>query len=375
MPISVIIGKRAGVAIKIRRLVYALVALLLVSLFVASVEARGGNLVISPSGEAIEKIQLAPPDNVVGNMSVSDGFVDFFVTNPSYDIVYRSLKTSFDSFNFTANESGIYVMHFVNKYQSGDVNVTLYYGCNFFFVTSVNIGISTFSTQTTTLGDATITRVQPYLHLDVSPLAFPVVGQFWELFVYYQTNSSDGIAHYSPLPNATVEVTVRVGNQTKVYSITSDEVGHAEFQFLAEYSDISFQAVSGGNRSDIFALTQRAEHYVSADFVDFMFALSGVMSGITAASVIALHFRKRIRVIFSLLIGVVFCLSMVQLVISVYSKSFLWTPWGYSESIFSFLTWTTLKYASLVGIVLFAVLCLLALWLKLRSPKLGVPLK
>jgi hypothetical protein len=193
---------------------------LLASLFVASVEARGGNLVVSPSGEAIEKIQLAPPDNVVGNMSVSNGFVDFFVTNPSYDIVYQNLKTSFDNFNFAANESGIYVMHFVNRYQSGDVNVTLCYGCNFFVVTSVNIGISTFSTQTFTLGGVTITRVQSFLHLDVSPLAFPVVGQFWKLFVYYQTNSSDGITYYSPLPNATVEVTIRVGNQTKVYSIT-----------------------------------------------------------------------------------------------------------------------------------------------------------
>jgi len=368
-------GKHAGVSMKIRRLVCALVALLSVSLSVASVEARGGGFVISPSGEAIEKIQLAPPDNVVGNMSVSNGFVDFFVTNPSDDIVYQSLNTSFDSFNFAANESGIYVMHFVNRYQSGDVNVTLCYGLNFFFAASVNIGISTFSTETTTLGDATITRVQPYLHLDVSPLAFPVVGQFWKLLVYYQTNSSDGIAYYSPLPNATVEVTIRVGNQTKVYSITSDEVGHAEFQFLAEYSDISFQAVSGGNKSDIFALTQRAEHYVSADFVDFMFELSAVMSGISAVSVAILHFGKRIRVIFSLLIVVVFCLSMLQLVISVYSKLFLWTPWGYSESIFSFFTWATLKYASLSGIVLFAVLCLLALWLKLRSPKLVVPLK
>jgi hypothetical protein len=349
-------------------LLVSLLVCLLVGSFVSAVKARGGVLVIGPGDEAIEKVQLASPDNVVGNMTVNDGFVDFFVTNPSYDIVYQRNRTSFDSFNFTANESGVYVMHFVNKYQSGDVNVTLGYGINFFFSVSLSL---TISPQLS----ITITRVQPYLNLVVSPMGFPVAGQSWQISVYYQTNSSDETTYYSPLPNATVEVTTIVGGQTKVYNFTTDELGRLEFQFLAEYSDISFQAISGGNRSGIFALTQRAEHYISGDFVDFMFALSAVMSGISAVSVAILHFGKRIRVIFSLLIVVVFCLSMLQLVISVYSKLFLWTPWGYSESIFSFFTWTTLKYASLFGIVLFAVICLLALWSKLRSPKLVVPIK
>lgn len=350
-------------------LLVSLLVCLLVGSFVSAVKARGGILVIGPCDEAIEKVQLASPDNVVGNMTVNDGFVDFFVTNPSYDIVYQRNRTSFDSFNFTANESGVYVMHFVNKYQSGDVNVTLSYGINFFFSFSSSF---TISTQIS----VTITRArEPYLNLVVSPMGFPVAGQSWQIQVYYRTNSSDETTYYSPLPNATVEVTTIVGGKTKVYSIPTDELGRLEFQFLAEYSDISFQAVSGGNRSDIFALTQRAEHYVSAYLVDSMFALSVVMSGISGVSVAILHFGKRIRVIFSLLIGVVFCLSMLQLVISVYSKLFLWTPWGYSENIFSFFTWTTLKYVALFGIVLFAVLWLLALWPKLQSPKLVVPLK
>jgi hypothetical protein len=347
-------------------LLVSLLVCLLVGSFVSAVKARGGILVIGPGDEAIEKVQLTSPSSVGGNMTANDGFVDFFVTNPSYDIVYQRNRTSFDSFNFAANESGVYVMHFVNKYQSGDVNVTLSYRITFdvylSFAISAQFGV-------------TITRVQPYLNLVVSPMGFPVAGQFWQINVYYQTNSSDETTYYSPLPNATVEVTTIVGGQTKVYSLTTDELGRSEFQFLAEYSDISFQAVSGGNRSDIFALTQRAEHYVPAGLVDFMFELSAVMSGISAVSVAILHFGKRIRVIFSLLMVVLFCLSMLQLVISVYSKLFLWTPWGYSESIMSFFTWTTLKYASLFGIVLFAVLCLLALWSKLRSSKLVVPIK
>lgn len=262
-------------------------------------------------------------------------------------------------------------MHFVNKYQSGDVNVTLSYGLNFFISVSEIIHVST---QTTTSVGVTITQVQPYIHLDISPSAFPVVGQFWKISVFNQNQSSGGVTYYSPLPNATVEVTVIVGNQTKVYSITSDELGQAEFQFLADYSDISFQVVYGGNKSDIIALTQRSQHYVSADFVESMFELSGVMFGITVAiPSIMFILRKKIRIIFSLLIGVVFCLSLVQLLSSVYSKWFSLTPWGYPEIIFSFVTWTFLKYTSLVEIGLFGILMLLALLVRYQNPEQKLP--
>lgn len=59
-------------ATKIRTIVVAAIALLLVNLFVGLVEARGGTLVIGPGDDAIEQIQLTPPDSVVGNMSVSN---------------------------------------------------------------------------------------------------------------------------------------------------------------------------------------------------------------------------------------------------------------------------------------------------------------
>ena len=64
-------------------------------------------------------------------MFVSGGYIDFLVTGPSNDVVYRVERTSYDNFEFTANESGTYEMHFANNYQVGDVNVTLTYGINF----------------------------------------------------------------------------------------------------------------------------------------------------------------------------------------------------------------------------------------------------
>ena len=362
--------------LKVRNLIYAVAALLLVSLFIGSAEARGGNFVIGPSDDAIEKIQLSNPDNVVGNISICNGFVDFFVTNPSYDIVYQSSKTSFDSFNFTANENGTYVIHVVNRYQFEAVNVTLFYHINFIFTLSSTISVSAFSTQTINSGSITITRVQPYIHLDISPSAFPVAGRFWQINVFYQNSSSDDITYYSPLPNAIVEVTIKERNQTKVYKITSDELGHSEFQFLTDITNISFQAISGGNRSDIVALTQRAEHYVSADIVDSMLVTSALMSGVAVAIAGAsVYFKKRMRTIVSLLLGTVLLLSFVQFATSLASKWFLLTPWGYPETIFSFLTWTILRYASAIGLLLFVILSLLALLPKLRRHELTVPIK
>jgi uncharacterized membrane protein len=107
-----------------------------------------------------------------------------------------------------------------------------------------------------------------------------------------------------------------------------------------------------------------------------MLAASAVMSGITVTIAGAsIYFKKRMRAMVSLLLGTVLFLSFVQLVTSLISKWFLWTPWGYPETIFSFLTWTILRYASAVGLVLFVILSLLALLPKLRRPKLSVPLK
>jgi hypothetical protein len=361
-------------SVKITKVFYVLLALLLVSLLVGLVEARGGTFVISPTAEAIETtIPLSPPDSVFGNMSVSSGFVEFFVTNPSNEIIYQNLKTSFDQFNFTADENGTYQMHFVNLYQSGNVTVSLSYSINFFIFSSVTIHISSFSTQSTTSGGIITTHLpHSNVTLTINPPGFPVAGQFWQISVFSQNQSSDGVTYLSPLPNATVLVKVIDGNQTTVYNSTTDEQGHLEFQFLPEYTDISFQAVSGGNESDIIALTQQAEHYVSTDSVDFMYTLSTFMTGITALSVVVLHFTKRVRIIFSWLIGAVLCLSLVQLVISVTAKLFWLTPWGYPENIFGFFTWTYVRYAGFVSIVLYAILFLLALYLGLRTPRTPV---
>jgi hypothetical protein len=359
---------------RLMKIFHVLVALLFISLFVGLVEARGGTFIISPGGEVIEKIQLSPTDSVFGNMSVSGGFVDFYVTSPSNELIYQNLKTSIDHFNFTAEENGTFEMIFANEYQFENVSVSLSYSVNFFIFVSEEIHVSTYATQTTTSNGIIITQIQPhpYIVLSVNPPGFPVEGQFWQISVFSENQSSDEVTYLSPLPNATVLVTVIVNNQPTVYNSTTDEDGHLEFQFLTQYSDISFQAISGGNESDIIGFTQQAEHNVSADTVDFTYNLSILMSGITALSVVVLHFAKKIRIIFSWLIGAVLCLSLVQLVISVIARYFWLTPWGYAENIFGSLTWTSMRYVAVVSIMLYAFLVFAVLYLGLRNPERSV---
>jgi len=355
------------------KLIYVLLLALLLSLFIGLVEARGGTFVIIPSGEVIENVQLSPPDSVFGNMSVSSGFVRFFITNPSNEVVYLNPKTSLDHFNFTADENGTFEMHFVNEYQSENVNLTLSYSVNFFVVVNeeIHISVSTSTTQTTTSDGVIITRIQPHpnIAMNVNPPGFPVVGQFWQINVYSENESSDGVPYLSPLPHATILVKVIVNGQLTVYNSTTDEDGQLEFKFLSKYSDISFQAISGGNEGDIYAFTQQAEHYVSANIVDFIFSLSIIMSGITASSVGVLHFVKKIRVVFSWLIGAVLCLALVQFVVSVIAKLFWLTEWGYVENIFGYLTWTFMRYTAIAGVMLYAFLVFAVLYFELRKPR------
>jgi hypothetical protein len=112
-------------------LVHALVIVLLLGFFISSASARGGVFVVGSSNEMTEKVQLVSDahetDKVYGNISVSDGFIDFFVTSPSGGILLCYNKTALESFYFIAHENGTYTMHMVNDYQSENVRVRLSY--------------------------------------------------------------------------------------------------------------------------------------------------------------------------------------------------------------------------------------------------------
>lgn len=128
--------------------------------------ARGGVFVISPMQEATETVELTVSDSataeVCGNVSVINGFVDFYVTSPSGNIILCYNNTSFSPFNFSAIENGTYTLHLANTWSEKDVTATLDYGVNFEIVLHATIGLSWHTVAT---WQATIITPSPYLDI------------------------------------------------------------------------------------------------------------------------------------------------------------------------------------------------------------------
>jgi len=137
------------------RKAFVSIALLSSIFFVGIVNARGGTLVIEPSGKATERVKLGVRDAVRGNFSVSNGFIDFYIASPSGIVLLCYNKTAFNTFNLTAEEDGNYTMCLANTYQTENVNVTLTYACDIKIViqAGINVGYS--------VGTATVIEVPP----------------------------------------------------------------------------------------------------------------------------------------------------------------------------------------------------------------------
>jgi len=137
---------------KCKSITSILLIFLVASFFIGMVNARGEAFVIEPSKEVIEKVELKVPDEVVGNVTVSNGSIDFYITNPSGTILFYSNETAFESFKFTAKQNGTYIMHLLNPTQE-NVTATLNYGINFFIILQETI------TMTSSLGTAVVTTI------------------------------------------------------------------------------------------------------------------------------------------------------------------------------------------------------------------------
>lgn len=117
------------------RTAFISIIFLLCIFFVGIVNARGGIFIVEPSGKATERVEFGVSDEVHGNLSVSNGFIDFYIASPSGTVLLCYNKTAFNVFNLTAEEEGNYTFHLVNSYQTENVNVTL----NYFIVFTVDL--------------------------------------------------------------------------------------------------------------------------------------------------------------------------------------------------------------------------------------------
>lgn len=215
-----------------------------------------------------------------------------------------------------------------------------------------------------TTGVITFTPVHRYVHIEVSPMAFPVVGQSWKIFVYSQ-NETSGYTYYTQQQNASVVIYTKNGNQLRTYFLDVDEHGQTEFQFISEYTDIAFKAYYAGNESETVVIS---EHYVSSAIVDTLLLANGLVTSPLAGMSTVLYFRrKRVTRAFSLILTGVFFLFIFIMATSIYSKLFLGTMWGYPENIFGFVSIAFLSYATIIGLVIFGVFASLAFAIQQRA--------
>lgn len=117
-----------------RKLLPVLLAVFLAISFTGKVDAGGDVFLIEPKREVIKNIELTVSDktsaNVSGSVSVTKGFIDFYITSPSGIVLLCYNKTAFKRFNFAAKENGTYVIHLVNTWSANNVTATLNYGVN-----------------------------------------------------------------------------------------------------------------------------------------------------------------------------------------------------------------------------------------------------
>ncbi|MFZ0966015.1 MAG: hypothetical protein WAN82_05260 [Candidatus Bathyarchaeia archaeon] len=117
-----------------KSIIQVLLILLIANFFIGTVGARGGVFVIEPTKEVIDTVELTVSNNtsanVCGNLSVIDGFIDFYVTSPSGIVLLCYNRTALNRFNFTAVENGTYLLHLRNTLSANNITATLDYGVN-----------------------------------------------------------------------------------------------------------------------------------------------------------------------------------------------------------------------------------------------------
>lgn len=117
------------------------ITVLMLGFFVSVARASNRSFVIGPMHGAVENVYLGVSDKVSGNLSVSWGYVDFFITNPDDVNVQEFLNVSNTSFNLVADKNGTYSMHLNNTYQESNVTVELDYAVSRSYAISAGLTV------------------------------------------------------------------------------------------------------------------------------------------------------------------------------------------------------------------------------------------
>jgi len=202
------------------------------------------------------------------------------------------------------------------------------------------------------------------VHIEVSPVAYPVEGQSWTIFVYSTNSTKEGV-FLTPLPNSMVEVSVNDNGQSKVYRLSVDSNGQTRFQYSPSFSDVAFQAFEGNEQSERIVVSK---HYVSSDVIDTMLTVNGSLSFVTALFAVTTNRSNKIRKALSLSFVAVILLFAVISFFSFYSRFFLETPWGYPEFLIgNYVSVSILEYATVLGVALLSALAVMTIFVVMKQ--------
>jgi hypothetical protein len=192
------------------------------------------------------------------------------------------------------------------------------------------------------------TRVWGSLHIEVTPMGYPLPGKPWIINVY-TVHISSGNVTLRPSSNSTILVNVRYDGFGQSYDLPVNTEGQATFDFLPEYSDVAFQAFSGDQSSEKLVLST---HYASSETVDSLISLNGLLSVFSIANGVLTLNNKKMKKVRRFTSVAIICVFAFVCLFSLYSRLFQGTIWGYPENLIDgIVTLTLLKYATVFGVI------------------------
>jgi hypothetical protein len=133
-----------------KRKILASLFLLLLA-FAGSVQASNV-FIVGPLENVCQNIECPNTcQSISGNVSTVGGNIDFYITEPSGNIVLYYENVSFANFIVNTPINGTYVINMANRQSTDSVTATLFYGRHFLIVLSAEISMafSTVATVTT----------------------------------------------------------------------------------------------------------------------------------------------------------------------------------------------------------------------------------
>lgn len=187
------------------------------------------------------------------------------------------------------------------------------------------------------------------IHMEVSPMEYPVQGESWTVFVYSVNITSQSV-FLKPSLNSTVVISVKDNGNGITYQLPVDAKGQVTFQYQSSYTDVAFQAFEGNEQSEKIVI---GTHFVSSESVGAMFQVNGLLALLTFSFERLAKSKLKIRKVVSVVFVSIMVLFAIVFSFSIYASFFRQTVWGYPENLIgNIVSFIMLEYLTIIGVIL-----------------------